>query len=59
MPEYAVTDIVWDTDGHEQEGLGLPSSAQVFCDDPEEIADTLSSEFGWLVSWFDYQEVAV
>lgn len=58
MPEYAVTDIVWDTDEQEQEDLGLPSSAQVFCDAPEDIADALSSEFGWLVDWFDYQEVA-
>lgn len=51
---FRVSNIVWDTDGAPVEGL--PSHCIVECAGEEEIADTLSDEYGWLVKSFDIEE---
>ena len=51
---YKVSNIVWDTDGEPVDEL--PIHCIVECADKEEIADTLSDEYGWLVKSFDIEE---
>ena len=56
---YAV-DIVWDTDGEDEEDLGLPSRVEipffVDDDDDDEIADYLSDEYGYCVFGFNIEQ---
>ena len=54
---YAV-DIVWDTDGEDEEDLGLPSRVEIpFFVDDEEIADYLSDEYGYCVFGFVIEQI--
>lgn len=53
---YAV-DIVWDTDGEDEEDLGLPSRVEIpFFVDDDEIADHLSDEYGYCVFGFNIEQ---
>ena len=53
---YAV-DIVWDTDGEDEEDLGLPSRVEIpFFVDDDEIADFLSDEYGYCVFGFNIEQ---
>ena len=53
---YAV-DIVWDTDGEDEEDLGLPSRVEIpFFADDDEIADYLSDEYGYCVFGFNIEQ---
>jgi hypothetical protein len=54
---YAV-DIVWDTDGEDEEDLGLPSRVEIpFFTDDDEIADYLSDEYGYCVFGFNIEQI--
>lgn len=54
---YAV-DIVWDTDGEDEEELGLPSRVEIpFFTDDDEIADFLSDEYGYCVFGFNIEQI--
>ena len=54
---YAV-DIVWDTDGEDEEDLGLPSRVEIpFFVDDDEIADYLSDEYGYCVFGFNIEQI--
>ena len=48
-----ITNIIWETDGIEQESLGLPSEVElpegIDADDYDAINDYLSDTYGWLV----------
>lgn len=48
-----ITDITWETDGLEQEELGLPTEVElpedIDADDDDAINDYLSDTYGWLV----------
>ncbi|AEO43422.1 hypothetical protein [Xanthomonas euvesicatoria] len=49
MKAFRVRGIVWETDGKHPV---LPTETTVECESEENIADTLSSAYGWLVSDF-------
>lgn len=49
--KYLVRGINWDTDGEVVEGL--PWRAIVECDEPEDIADTLSDIYGFCILSMD------
>lgn len=54
---YAV-DIDWDTDGEDEEDLGLPSRVEIpFFVDDDEIADYLSDEYGYCVFGFNIEQI--
>jgi hypothetical protein len=48
-----ITNITWETDGLEQESLGLPYEVKlpegINADDDDAINDYLSDTYGWLV----------
>ncbi len=48
-----ITNITWETDGIEQESLGLPYEVElpegIDADDDDAINDYLSDTYGWLV----------
>ena len=48
-----ITNIIWETDGIEQESLGLPREVElpegIDADDYDAINDYLSDTYGWLV----------
>lgn len=48
-----ITNIIWETDGIEQESLGLPYDVElpegIDADDDDAINDYLSDTYGWLV----------
>ncbi|WP_127172124.1 hypothetical protein [Xanthomonas euvesicatoria] len=46
MKAFHVRGIVWETDGKRP---ALPMEATVECESEEDIADTLSDAYGWLV----------
>ncbi|KHS05346.1 hypothetical protein RM61_21915 [Xanthomonas phaseoli pv. phaseoli] len=46
MKAFQVRGIVWETDGKRPI---LPAEAKVECESEEDIADTLSDAYGWLV----------
>ena len=53
---YAV-DIKWDTDGEDEEDLGLPSRVEIpFIFNDDEIADYLSDEYGYCVFGFNIEQ---
>ena len=53
---YAV-DIDWDTDGEDEEDLGLPSRVEIpFFVEDDEIADYLSDEYGYCVFGFNIEQ---
>jgi len=52
-----ITDITWETDGLDQEELGLPTEVElpedIDADDDDAINDYLSDTYGWLtIDWF-------
>ena len=53
---FHVTNIVWDmTDSQgnsEDEGISLPNEIDLYCFDEDEIADTLSDDYGFCVKSF-------
>lgn len=54
---FRVSNIVWDTDGaHVEDVEELPTHCIVECAGEEEIADTLTDEYGWLIKSFDIEE---
>jgi hypothetical protein len=54
---YAV-DIVWDTDGEDEDDLGLPSRVEIpFFEDDDEIADYLSDKYGYCVFGFNIEQI--
>lgn len=52
--------IVWATDFHDTDLLGLPQEAAVIIDendpDDEEVANALFDIYGWPVDHFDFEE---
>lgn len=53
---YAV-DIEWDTDGEDEEDLGLPSRVEIpFFVEDDEIADYISDEYGYCVFGFNIEQ---
>ena len=54
MKKFKVTDIMWDTDGEEVDGL--PASAIVEAEDDDAVVDALSDEYGWLIKYCCVQE---
>ena len=52
-----IKNIIWETDGLEQESLGLPYEVElpegIDADDDDAINDYLSDTYGWLViDWY-------
>ena len=52
-----IKNITWETDGLEQEELGLPTEVElpkdVDADDDDAINDYLSDTYGWLtIDWY-------
>jgi hypothetical protein len=48
-----IVNIEWETDGIE---VDLPKETIVSCDDTDDIAEELSSTYGWLVKGFDVDD---
>jgi hypothetical protein len=47
---FRVENIKWDCDGEDPKDLNLPiTSAQIECDDVEDVIDDLSDEYGFLI----------
>lgn len=62
MSRFLVTNIEWDTeqeDGGTPDArvLGLPHEATVEANDPEDLADILSDEYGFCIFGLEYEEV--
>lgn len=52
--KYQVNNIIWFCDNSE-EAKSLPTSVEVEIDNPFNIADKLSDDYGFLVNSFNYE----